>query len=189
MKIICLGDSLTYGYMLPRKDSWPSILEEISSHKVINKGINGDTTPGMLSRFQNDVVAEKPSVMILMGGTNDFYNEIGYMNVAMNIKTMIVQCNYYMIKPVVMVPIPSISVEPMLIMKSSEVNRSITKLREELFAFQTVDDFILIDLYSHINELMEANKVAEYYLDDIHLNRKGNEYVAKIIDDYLKPYK
>ncbi|WP_425539175.1 GDSL-type esterase/lipase family protein [Microaceticoccus formicicus] len=186
MKIVCLGDSLTYGYMLPRKEAWPNILENITDHRVINRGINGDTTAGMLSRFQADVVSENPSRLIIMGGTNDFFNGIGYINAALNIKTMIMQCKYYMIKPMVLIPVPVISVEPMLLMKAGQVNAQINKLRDELMGFKSMEDFILIDLNEKITELIDKNLAMEYYLDDIHLNSKGNELVADLVKSHLE---
>lgn len=46
MKIVCLGDSTTYGYMVNRNQVWTSILNtkfNNSNIQFINKGINGDT--------------------------------------------------------------------------------------------------------------------------------------------------
>jgi lysophospholipase L1-like esterase len=37
----------------------------------INRGINGQTTPQMLVRFRQDVVALRPKVVVIQGGTND----------------------------------------------------------------------------------------------------------------------
>jgi len=40
---------------------------------VLNKGVNGQRTGGMLLRFEKDVVTENPSVVIVLGGVNDIY--------------------------------------------------------------------------------------------------------------------
>ena len=55
MKIICIGDSLTEGYGVGRPENWVTLLNERSENDIINKGISGDTTGGMLARFQKDV--------------------------------------------------------------------------------------------------------------------------------------
>lgn len=76
MKIVCLGDSTTYGYMVNRNQVWTSILNtkfNNSNIQFINKGINGDTISGMYFRFDNDVINEKPNTLILMGGVNDIF--------------------------------------------------------------------------------------------------------------------
>ena len=45
MKIVCLGDSLTYGYGVPRKDGWVSLAAQATGHTLVNKGVSGDTLP------------------------------------------------------------------------------------------------------------------------------------------------
>ncbi len=185
MKIVCLGDSLTYGYMLPRKKAWPNLLSEITTYRVVNKGVNGDTTAGMLSRFQTDVVAEKPSKLIIMGGTNDFSNGLDYIAAASNIKAMIMQCKYYIIKPMVLIPVPIISMEPMLLMKAGMVNAQIEKLKDELLEFQSIEGFELIDLKDEMIRTIQNENIADYYLDDLHLNFEGNKMVSEIISNYL----
>jgi len=43
----------------------------------INRGIAGQTTPQMLVRFRQDVIALKPKVVVIMGGTNDLAAVMG----------------------------------------------------------------------------------------------------------------
>lgn len=71
MKIVCLGDSLTYGYGVPQKDGWVSRTAEATGHTLVNMGVSGDTTGGMLARFARDVLAQRPRRVLLMGGAND----------------------------------------------------------------------------------------------------------------------
>ena len=72
MKIVCLGDSLTYGFGVSRSNSWTNIVNKETRLEIVNKGINGDTTSGMLARFNEDVVKNSPDIVFIMGGTNDF---------------------------------------------------------------------------------------------------------------------
>ena len=58
----------------------------------INRGIGGQTTPQMLVRFQQDVVALHPSAVVFLGGTNDVAGNTGPMTLAMtedNIRSMV----------------------------------------------------------------------------------------------------
>ena len=71
MKVVCLGDSLTYGYGVPRKDCWASLTAARTGHTLVTRGVNGDTTGGMLARFGRDVLEERPQRVLLMGGAND----------------------------------------------------------------------------------------------------------------------
>ncbi|MBF8984295.1 hypothetical protein IZY60_12175 [Lutibacter sp. B2] len=71
MKIVCIGDSLTYDYGVNREEAWINLIENRYDVQILNKGINGDTTERMVSRFYMDIVRNNPSHAIIMGGSND----------------------------------------------------------------------------------------------------------------------
>ena len=71
MIIACLGDSLTYGYGIPRPKVWTTLLARRTGIDVRNCGINGDTTGGMLARFHPQVVQAGADAVLIMGGFND----------------------------------------------------------------------------------------------------------------------
>ncbi|MDR0486502.1 MAG: GDSL-type esterase/lipase family protein [Elusimicrobiota bacterium] len=89
MKIICLGDSLTYGFAMARRDTWVSLTAEKTGFEIINKGINGDTTGGMIARFERDVLRENPSAVIAVGGANDIFTSQTSANARSNIFAML----------------------------------------------------------------------------------------------------
>ena len=75
MKVICFGDSNTYGYD-PRsyfggryEEPWPEHLARKSGWKVINQGENGRQIPSVSVSFPEDT-----DLLILMLGTNDLLN-------------------------------------------------------------------------------------------------------------------
>ena len=43
----------------------------------VGRGISGQTTPQMLVRFRQDVVALKPKVVVILAGTNDIAGNTG----------------------------------------------------------------------------------------------------------------
>jgi lysophospholipase L1-like esterase len=49
----------------------------------INRGIGGQTTPQMLVRFRQDVIALKPKVVVILAGTNDIAGNTGPSTVEM----------------------------------------------------------------------------------------------------------
>lgn len=71
MRVVCLGDSITRGYGVPEGRGWPDLLAGEAGLDVINAGISGDTTGGMLARFRHDVVDAGAEAVCLMGGFND----------------------------------------------------------------------------------------------------------------------
>lgn len=73
--VVALGASNTYGKGVARNQAFPAQLEAILRAKglnvrVINAGINGDTTEGMLRRLDR-VVPNGTSAVILQPGGND----------------------------------------------------------------------------------------------------------------------
>ena len=81
MKLICIGDSLTFGFGMSRNVRWTTLVERETDWKVVNQGINGDTTGGMLARLGPDVLTEigqdrtsrLDSRILVMGGSNDIF--------------------------------------------------------------------------------------------------------------------
>lgn len=78
MKLYCLGDSLTFGYGVSRAVRWTSLLERSTGWQVENRGLNGDTTGGMLARLEPEVLRpigsdRAGSRVLLMGGSNDVF--------------------------------------------------------------------------------------------------------------------
>jgi acyl-CoA thioesterase-1 len=73
--VVALGASNTFGKGVSRGQAYPAQLEALLRAKgvnahVINAGINGDTTGGMLARLDR-VVPKGTSVVILQPGGND----------------------------------------------------------------------------------------------------------------------
>jgi lysophospholipase L1-like esterase len=103
MKIVALGDSLTVGETgfsdSEESASYTKYLETLAKQhlaslqsgvevNVLNRGINGDLTSGMLERFSRDVVDEKADYVIILGGTNDLGWGFDPAMIAHNLTTM-----------------------------------------------------------------------------------------------------
>ena len=53
--VIALGDSLTYGYGASSETSYPTVLAELTKWRVINAGVNGNTSADVLARVEDIV--------------------------------------------------------------------------------------------------------------------------------------
>ena len=67
-RVVFLGDSITDYWKLP--DYFPG-------KPYINRGIDGQTTPEMLVRFRQDVIALRPEIVVVLAGTNDIAGVTG----------------------------------------------------------------------------------------------------------------
>jgi lysophospholipase L1-like esterase len=83
-RVVFMGDSITE---LWDRDSG----KFFASKGYFGRGIGGQTTPQMLIRFQQDVVALKPQVVVINAGTNDIAGNTGPSSLEMiedNLKSM-----------------------------------------------------------------------------------------------------
>lgn len=106
MKIVCLGDSLTEGYGVETQERWSYLLEKELPFKFVNEGISGDTTGGMLARFESDVIAHAPSHLIIMGGTNDLSFNLSDGMIISNILAMTRRARHHEIEAIIGIPTP-----------------------------------------------------------------------------------
>lgn len=61
-RVVFFGDSIT--------EFW-NLSDYFAGMPHINRGVAGQTTSQMLIRFRSDVIALKPSTVVILGGTND----------------------------------------------------------------------------------------------------------------------
>jgi len=70
--LLCLGDSLTFGYGASAGMSYPEQLEALTGHVTQNAGVNGDTSQGALARLPGLLQANTPGLLLVSIGGNDF---------------------------------------------------------------------------------------------------------------------
>lgn len=69
-RVVLFGDSIT--------EAWAQYFDTMFPGKpYIGRGISAQTTPQMLVRFRQDVVALKPRVVVILAGTNDIAGNTG----------------------------------------------------------------------------------------------------------------
>ncbi|HID97927.1 MAG TPA: arylesterase, partial [Thermodesulfobacteriaceae bacterium] len=86
--IVCFGNSLTEGYLVPRGFSYPAILRELTGRPVVNLGISGDTTGDGLRRLAEPISYEL-GIAIVEFGINDFLLGISLVTAARNLSSII----------------------------------------------------------------------------------------------------
>lgn len=73
--VIALGDSLTYGYGASPETAYPKILADLSKWRVINAGVNGDTSADVLDRV-DEITKQNPDLVLLGVGGNDVLQRV-----------------------------------------------------------------------------------------------------------------
>jgi lysophospholipase L1-like esterase len=69
-RVVFMGNSIT--------EAWAPLFAQLFPGKpYVGRGISGQTTPQMLVRFRQDVIALKPAVVVILAGTNDIAGNTG----------------------------------------------------------------------------------------------------------------
>ena len=182
MKIVCLGDSLTYGYGVPRKDCWVSLAAEATGHTLVNRGINGDTTGGMLARFGGDVLGEQPDRVLLMGGANDIIFGGSDAPARLNLTAMANQAVANRIRPMIGLPTPVYAEgipEPWLSVTDYQSLLPIfAAYRDWLVRFAGTFGFKTVDFT--VPGLLPPEGHA-HYLDGLHPDKEGHRLMAEAV--------
>lgn len=172
-KIVCIGDSLTFGYGVHAKHAWPYIVAKEMGIEVINRGENGDTAAGMLGRFYDDVILEKPECVFLMGGTNDVMMGVSVDLILENISLMIDKANRAGIKPVIGIP-PGIN------------DKGFKAFTYSLKKYCHEEGLYYVDFEYHYPVRMALKGHGRLYSDNLHPTKEGHHVMAEIFCQFLR---
>jgi len=164
-RVVLMGDSIT--------EAWGQLSPDFFSGKpYINRGISGQTTPQMLIRFRPDVIALKPKIVLILGGTNDIAGNTGPSSIGMitdNIASMAVLAKAANIKVILSSVLPAYDYPWAPGLKPAE---KIASLNQWIQNYTIENGCIYLDYYS---SMLDENKgmQAEYSPDGVHPNAAG----------------
>ena len=196
--IVSIGDSLTAGFQSP-SDSNPNgqgypytrVLQSLMWNAVKEIGINdvnpivenegnvGESTSGMLRRFNAGVPRHKPDYVIIWGGLNDLSSGVSAETVVANLRIM-----YEKTRAIRATPI-GCTLSP--VRGSAKFNEKIRAYNNKIQELCSSENVQLIDLY---DPLVDADNwlKPEYNNDGAHLNTEGYIRVGNILfNEAVKP--
>ena len=192
LRIACHGDSLTEGADVDAHLRWPSLLQAALDVEVINTGIGGDSTAGMLSRFSTDVVRHNPRAVILLGGTNDFWWDLSPRTSISNLYTMAYQAQYYGIVPLFGLALPfdvdraNKQYENQPEAGYEKLFEKIQQLNTRLKALAQADQITVIDFHDLFLTADGTVRTDCYLEDGVHPNEKGHQRMSRLAVSILE---
>ncbi len=173
-RVVFLGNSIFEG--------WLNIRPEFFAGKTYyDRGISGQTTPQMLLRFYDDVVALKPRVLVLKAGINDIAQNTGPYDphhTFNNIKAIVLLAKANNIKVVLcsVLPANEFRWRPGL-----DPADKVLALNENLKAFAKSSAVLYLDLYSSVVDDKKGMK-KEYSGDGVHPNVDGYKVMEPLVE-------
>lgn len=177
MKVVCVGDSITFGQYLPPGHAWP---RQITGWDIVACGVPSDTTRLALERFPRDVQEHLPEIVVIQFGHNDcnrWRTDRGLPRVSpagytANLEEMVDRCRAFGAEPVLCSLTPS--------------ERSMEHARDsERY------DLLLRDVADRKQAPLADVRAAfngqqGLLLDDgLHLSRRGHERYAQVVQATL----
>ncbi len=171
--LVFLGDSITQGW----GDDFQGHFQGV---KLANRGINGDTTRGMLLRLDEDVLSLNPSGIVLLMGTNDLEEGAEPAMIAENFQLILKAIKEHNAE----LPIVVCQVFP----SSESMKRPADKIKQinELYAAAVKGDpqVTLLETWTlFANEQGDAK--AEQFPDLLHPNEQGYDMWAAALHPIL----
>ena len=172
-KAVLMGNSIT--------DNWakfdPAFFVE---NNFIGRGISGQVTAQMLSRFQADVIALRPKMVIIMAGTNDIAMNNGYIAheyILHNIQSMCELAKFHGIKPVLCSCLPAAAFKWRPDMRPAE---DIIRLNEMIKGYAKANKIKYVDYHSALAD-EHGGLPKEYAKDGVHPNLDAYKIMEAIL--------
>lgn len=189
-KIVCLGDSITYGYPDGPSFSWVSKVIDHTGYQMLNRGINGETTGQMLDRLQRDVISEKPAYLILAGGHNDGWQKVSLPRVQHNIQQVVEAVLQQGICPILVLPSP-LNIEQLLQcfegtrQDAEDYHENLGRIRQWIDQYAGEREFLTLDFHTPL--LLEGTDqgAPQYLLDGGHPTHEGYQVLGQAVIQQL----
>jgi len=187
MKIVCFGDSLTTcgGEGASRWEGrFSDILQDrFPGHTFVNRGVGGDTFAGARERLETDVISERPDIVLIEFGANDWWaDERPYAEWAADLEHCIVQIQKNCARALVL------GVFGLCRNADGDLAPKETGIDPRGLAYRKLEEEIAArhgcPYVPNIQQEIIGNR--RCWLDQNHPNEYGNRHVADMIEPVLE---
>ncbi len=174
-RVVFMGNSITQGWKVKSP-------EFFSSNPYLCRGISGQTTPQMLVRFKQDVVALQPDVVVILAGTNDIAGNTGPSTLEMIMDNLSSMAEIAVANKIKVILCSVLPVYDYPWRKGIEPNILIPKLNEMIKSYSTKNKIVYLDFFSAMNDGNNGLR-PELTTDGVHCTLEG----YKMMESMLKP--
>jgi lysophospholipase L1-like esterase len=173
-----MGNSIT--------ESWaPLFPTQFPGKPYIGRGISGQTTPQMVLRFHQDVIALKPAVVVILGGTNDIAGNTGPSTLEMiedNLAAMTEMAQANGIRVVLCSVLPVLDYPWK---RGLEPAPKIVALNQWMRQFAASRGAVYLDFHSAMSDERQGMR-ADLASDGVHPNAAGYAIMASLLEPAIR---
>ncbi len=191
--LVCLGDSIVYGYGVSERYAWPCLASRELGIHILNKGENGDTADGMNVRFMEDVVWNHPKEVFVMAGANDILMGIPQAHTRESMDMIIQKALAANILPIIGIPL---QVDGAMLKKCwysffsiEETMEIFRSYREWLLDYCEKKQIPYVDFQKKFPEYIEKKGISRAFRDGVHPTKEGYAVMADIFCDTYRKMK
>lgn len=173
-RVVFIGDSITESWAPHFKDLFPK-------KDYVGRGVSGQTTAQILTRFQRDVVALRPNAVVILAGTNDIAENGGPVSLDMiedNIASMTDIARAHHIRIILSSVLPVLDYPWR---KGLQPAPKIRALNEWIKSFASAKGAVYLDYYSAMVDSVGGMR-GELTLDGVHPNLAGYRVMAPLAE-------
>lgn len=145
----------------------------------VGRGISGQTTPQLLVRFRQDVIALKPRAVVILAGTNDIAGNTGPSTIEMiadNVVSMVELAEANGIRVVLSSVLPAYRFPWR---RELEPAPRIVALNQRLRDYARTRGIVYLDYHSAMSDAQSGLR-SEFSADGVHPNERGYRTMAPL---------
>jgi lysophospholipase L1-like esterase len=175
--VVFAGDSL-FG-------DWGTLSADFPTLNVANRGIGGDTSRGLLFRFQEDVLDLHPSAIVMLIGTNDLPALRDPGDTLFNIEQMLVLIDRQAKgTPVFVCTLPprdnpAVPIQPAKLLAVNDGLKRLARTRRSV---------TVVDLHAAYAQADGSPIATDFLPDRMHFNPQGYALLRQILAQKLEPF-
>lgn len=173
-RVVFMGNSITEGFGRHFATLFPG-------KPYVGRGISGQTTPQMLVRFRQDVIALRPAVVVILAGTNDIAGNTGPATLEMiqdNITSMVELAHANGIRVVLSSVLPAYGYPWKPVLRPAG---KIVDLNERLKKFAAAKGVVYLDFHSAMADERQGLR-REFSVDGVHPDEPGYRAMAPLVE-------
>ncbi len=177
-KVVFMGDSITEFWQVNDGNFFVS-------NAFLNRGISGQTTPQMLLRFRQDVIALQPKVVVILAGINDIAENTGPITIEGIMDNIISMCQLAKANQIKVVLCSVLPANHFNWNPKIQPAEKVIALNKEIKAYASKNGITYVDYFSAmVNNENGLDK--KYGEDGVHPNLEGYKVMEALLMEVIK---